>query len=217
MNGVTGRMGGIQHLTNSIVAIRRDGGVLLADGTRLIPDPLLVGRDKERLKKIAQSAGIARWSTDLDAALADPEYPIYFDSVTTNVRSGNLRKAISAGKHIYTEKPTAEKPDDALSLYQLAKAKGVKHGVVADKLLVPGMTKLRMLVQSGFFGKILMIRIQGCYWVFEGDLQPIQRPSWNYKKELGGGMILDMMPHYSYLLEAIGGRPLDVVCMADTL
>ena len=217
MNGVTGRMGRNQHLTFSVAAIRNEGGLILKDGTRLIPDPLLVGRDAERTKAAAEETGVERWSTDLDAALGDPNYEIYFDAVTTKARAANLRKAIAAGKHIYTEKPIAEGFDEARSLYEAAKAKGVKHGVVADKLWAPGMAKLHMLLEGGFFGKVLMVRIEGCYWAFEGDLQPIQRPSWNYKKAQGGGMILDMMPHYSYMLQAIGGRPIDVVCHADTL
>jgi predicted dehydrogenase len=217
MNGVTGRMGRNQHLMNSIIAIRRDGGIPLANGTRLMPEPILVGRDEERVRAIAQTAGIDEWSTDLDATLSDAAYPIYFDAVSTSARVANVKRAIAAGKHIYTEKPTAENFADALSLYTAAKQKGVKHGVVADKLWAPGMFKIRQLVQSGFFGKVLMVRIEGCYWVFEGDLQPPQRPSWNYRKADGGGMILDMMPHYFYMLEAMGGRPLDVVCNADTL
>jgi predicted dehydrogenase len=217
MNGVTGRMGRNQHLMFSIAAIRREGGVVLGDGTRLIPEPLLVGRDAERLAKVAEAAGIERWTTDLDAALAGEENDIYFDAVVTSSRAENLRKAIAAGKHIYTEKPTAESLDDATDVYSLAKAAGVKSGVVADKLWAPGIAKLRTLVKTGFFGNILMVRIEGCYWVFEGDIQTPQRPSWNYRKADGGGMILDMMPHYAYMLEAIGGRPLDVVCHADTL
>lgn len=217
MNGVTGRMGMNQHLMNAIAGIRRDGGVALADGTRLLPDPILVGRDAERLEGVARRAGIDKWSTDLDAVLADAAYPVYFDAVTTAARVKNVHRAIAAGKHIYCEKPTAENFADALSLYTAAKQKGVKHGVVADKLWAPGMFKMRQLVQSGFFGKVLMVRIEGCYWVFEGDLQPPQRPSWNYRKADGGGMILDMMPHYFYMLEAMNGRPLDIVCHADTL
>ncbi len=217
MNGVTGRMGGNQHLKMSIAAIRKEGGLLLRDGTRLVPDPILVGRDEERLGRVAAAHGIEKWTTDLDAALSDPDYSVYFDSVTTKARVANLKKAIAAGKDVYTEKPTAERFEDALELYRLAKAKGVRHGVVADKLWAPGMAKLRMLVDTGFFGRVIMVRIEGCYWVFEGDQQASQRPSWNYKKAEGGSMILDMQPHYSYMLKAVGGRPLDVVCHADTL
>jgi predicted dehydrogenase len=217
MNGVTGRMGRNQHLMNSIAAIRKDGGVPLADGTRLVPDPILVGRDKERIATVAKAAGVDKWTTDFDAALGDKDYEIYFDGVTTTARAANLKRAIAAGKHIYTEKPISVGYEEAESIYREAKKKNIKHGVVADKLWAPGMYKLRQLVKSGFFGKVLMVRIEGCYWVFEGDIQPPQRPSWNYKKAEGGGMILDMMPHYFYMLEAMGGRPLDVVCNADTL
>lgn len=217
MNGVTGRMGGAQHLKMSIAAIRNDGGVPLRDGSRVVPDPILVGRDAEKVSRLAAMHGIEKWTTDLDAALADKSYEVYFDGVTTKARPGNLRKAIEAGKHIYTEKPTAEAFSEALELYRLAEARGIKHAVVSDKLWAPGIAKLRMLKEAGFFGRILMVRIEGCYWVFEGDQQPPQRPSWNYRKADGGGMILDMQPHYAYMLNAIGGRPLDVVCHADTL
>jgi predicted dehydrogenase len=217
MNGVTGRMGGNQHLRMSIAAIMREGGVPLEDGTRVMPDPILVGRDPERIARLAATHGIEKWSADLDAVLADPAYSLYFDGVSTRARPGNLRKAIEARKDIYTEKPTAETFEDAIELYRLATAKGIRHGVVADKLWAPGMAKLRMLKETGFFGRVLMVRIEGCYWVFEGDQQPAQRPSWNYRRSDGGGMILDMQPHYSYMLEAMGGRPLDVVCHADTL
>jgi predicted dehydrogenase len=217
MNGVTGRMGRNQHLLNSIMAIRQDGGLLLDDGTRLMPEPMLVGRDEERVAAVAKAAGVDKWSTDLDAALGDKDYEIYFDGVTTSARAANLKRAIAAGKHIYTEKPISVGYDEAEGIYRDAKRKNIKHGVVADKLWAPGMYKLRQLIKSGFFGDVLMVRIEGCYWVFEGDLQPPQRPSWNSKKAEGGGMILDMMPHYFYMLEATGGRPLDVVCQADTL
>jgi predicted dehydrogenase len=217
MNGATGRMGRSQHLMASVVAIRNEGGLPLADGSFLIPDPILVGRDESKLRAVAAEAGIERWTTSLDEALADPDYSIYFDAVSPNVRGGNVRRALEAGKHVFTEKPLVMSLEEGLSLLTLARKAGVKHAVVCDKLWTPGISKLRSLVQSGFFGQILMVRIEGCHWAFQGKTEPLQRPSWNYKKALGGGIIFDMMPHYAYILKAIAGHPLDVVAHADTL
>ncbi len=213
VNGATGRMTKNQHLINSLVPIRRDGGVKLSNGTHLIPDLLLVGRNADALEALADHLGIEKWSTDLDAALADQQYPIYFDGVTTKLRANNLLRAIKAGKHVYCEKPTAEKAADAFAVANAAKAAGIRHGVVQDKLWAPGMFKLGQLAKSGFFGKILSVRIDGCYWVFEGDLQRPQRPSWNYRAKDGGGMILDMMPHYHYMIEDIVAPVERLVCL----
>jgi predicted dehydrogenase len=216
MNGITGRMGLNQHLKHAIMGICRDGGVALADGSHILPDPLLVGRDAEKLQRLAQELGLERWTTDLDTALAGANDTIYFDAVTTIQRAANLRKAIAAGKHVYTEKPIAESAADALELQRAAETAGICHGVVHDKLWAPGLLKLRMLRDAGFFGRILTVRIEGCYWVFEGDLQPLQRPSWNYRKEAAGGMILDMMPHYQYIIEDLFAPIEDLVCLGAT-
>jgi len=201
MNGVTGRMGYRQHLVRSILAIREQGGLRLPDGTLVWPEPVLVGRDEEKVKALAERHGLDRWTTDLDAALADPDAEIYFDAQLTQVREKSLKAAIAAGKHIYTEKPTAESLEGALELARLARAAGVKNGVVQDKLFLPGMIKLKRLVDGGFFGRILSVRGEFGYWVFEGDWQQAQRPSWNYRAQDGGGIVLDMFPHWQYVLE----------------
>jgi predicted dehydrogenase len=201
MNGVTGRMGYRQHLMRSILAIREQGGVELPDGTRLWPEPLLVGRDAERVGAIAQRHGLTRWTTSLDDALAEPDMQVYFDAQLTSVREKALSAAIEAGKHVYTEKPVADSLEAALRLARAASAAGIVHCVVEDKLFLPGLLKLRRLVRGGFFGRILSVRIEFGYWVFEGSWQPAQRPSWNYRAADGGGIVLDMFPHWRYVLE----------------
>ncbi len=216
MNGVTGRMGTNQHLIRSVLAIRDEGGIALQDGTRVLPDPLLVGRDREKLAALARAHGIERTSTDLEAALASKADAIYFDAVTTDLRKANIEKAIAAGKHIYTEKPTATSLADALALYRRAKAAGIKHGVVQDKLFLPGLLKLKLLIDSGFFGRILAVRGEFGYWVFEGDWQEAQRPSWNYRSEDGGGIILDMVCHWRYVLDNLFGEVESVSCLGTT-
>ena len=203
MNGVTGRMGYRQHLTRSVLAIRDDGGVELPDGSRIIPEPILVGRSAEKLRAIAERHGIERWSTDLDTVLSDDSVEMYFDAQITHAREAAVRSAIAAGKHVYVEKPTADNLSAALELAKLARDAGVKNGVVQDKLFLPGLLKLRRLIDSGFFGRILSIRGEFGYWVFEGDWQPAQRPSWNYRAEDGGGIVLDMFPHWHYILEQL--------------
>ncbi|MFI6576063.1 Gfo/Idh/MocA family protein [Nocardiopsis sp. NPDC050513] len=205
MNGVTGRMGYRQHLARSILAIREAGGVSLPDGTRIIPEPILVGRSERKLREIAERHGLERYSTDLDAVLAEDAVSIYFDAQITHAREAAVRAAIAAGKHVYVEKPTAGTLASALELAKLARDAGVRNGVVQDKLFLPGLLKLRRLVESGFFGRILSIRGEFGYWVFEGDWQPAQRPSWNYRAEEGGGMVLDMFPHWHYILEHLFG------------
>jgi predicted dehydrogenase len=216
MGGVTGRMGYRQHLVRSILAIRDEGGLRLPDGTVLMPEPVLIGRDAERLAAIAKRHDIADWSTDLDGVLADPSVQVYFDAQVTTAREAALRKAIAAGKDIYTEKPTADHLDASVELARLAAAAGIVHGVVQDKLFLPGIIKLRRLIDSGFFGTVLSVRLEFGYWVFEGDGMPGQRPSWNYRAEDGGGIVLDMFPHWQYLLEDLFGAISSVYCHRTT-
>ena len=216
MNGVTGRMGLNQHLVRSILAIRNDGGVVMADGSRLIPDPILVGRNAAKLETIAKEHGVQRWSTDLSAVLADPNDSIYFDAQLTKLRAASVEAAIAAGKHVYCEKPLAVDSGTALRLAAQARSASVKHGVVQDKLFLPGLRKLKRLVESGFFGKIHSVRAEFGYWVFEGDWQPAQRPSWNYRREDDGGIILDMFCHWRYVLDHLFGRVRAVQCYAGT-
>ena len=216
MHGVTGRMGMNQHLIRSIVAIRNEGGVRLANGDRLLPDPILIGRDAQRIAALAREHGIERHSTDLDAALANPADTVFFDAATTQMRPALLAKALRAGKHVYCEKPIATNLGEAVELCRLAQASGLKHGAVQDKLFLPGLRKLDMLRRAGFFGRMLAVRIEFGYWVFEGDLQPIQRPSWNYRSEDGGGVILDMMCHWRYVLDNLFGEVKAVSCLGAT-
>jgi predicted dehydrogenase len=205
LNGVTGRMGYRQHLVRSLLSIREQGGVRLDDGTTIYPEPILVGRSEERLRAIAERHGLARWTTQLDEVLADPSVEVYFDAQTTSAREASLMRAIEAGKHVYTEKPVAGSLEGALRLASAAKAAGITHGVVHDKLFLPGVIKLRRLVSDGFFGRVLSVRLEFGYWVFEGDGIPAQRPSWNYRAEDGGGIVLDMFPHWQYLLTGLFG------------
>jgi predicted dehydrogenase len=216
MNGVTGRMGLNQHLVRSILAIRKQGGVALDDGSALMPDPILVGRNEEKLKAIAGAHGVARWTADLKRALDNPEDTIYFDSGATGQREQNVLQAIAAGKHVYCEKPLATTLDGALAMARAAEKAGVKQGVVQDKLFLPGIRKLRQLIDAGFFGRILSVRGDFGYWVFEGDDQPSQRPSWNYKKEEDGGIILDMFCHWRYVLDHTFGTVQAVSCTGAT-
>lgn len=216
MNGVTGRMGTNQHLIRSILAIRKEGGVKLANGDVIMPDPILVGRNRDKLQQLAQAHGVTRFTTDLDSALNDPANQIYFDSQTTDRRAEGVRRAIAARKAIYCEKPTAVDVATALALYRECQAAGLKNGVVQDKLWLPGLRKLKLLIDSGFFGEILSVRGEFGYWVFEGDLQPAQRPSWNYRKEDGGGMVIDMLCHWRYVIDNLFGNVTAVSCRAAT-
>jgi predicted dehydrogenase len=205
MNGVTGRMGYRQHLVRSLLSIREQGGVRLADGSAIVPEPILVGRSENRLRKIAERHGLAHWSTRLDEVLADPGVDVYFDAQVTSAREAALGLAIAAGKHVYTEKPVADSLDGALRLARAAREAGVTNGVVQDKLFLPGVIKLRRLLREGFLGRVLAVRLEFGYWVFEGDGVPAQRPAWNYRAEDGGGIVLDMFPHWQYLLEDLFG------------
>ena len=205
MNGVTGRMGTNQHLVRSILAIRKQGGLPLQNGGVLVPEPVLVGRNEGKLRRLAESHGVEKYTTDLDAALADPANRIYFDSQVTDLRPAAVLRAIAAGKAVYCEKPTATTADAALELYAAAKKAGVKNGVVQDKLWLPGLLKLKYLVDTGFFGRILSVRGEFGYWVFDGFSQPAQRPSWNYRKEDGGGIMIDMFCHWRYVIENLFG------------
>lgn len=217
LHGVTGRMGYNQHLVRSILAIRDQGGLTLKSGERLEIDPIIVGRNRDKMEQLAKRHNIARWSTDLDAALADPKDQIFFDAGTTLMRAELIGKALDAGKHVYCEKPISDDLKIAVKLARKARASGLKHGVVQDKLFLPGLRKLAMLRDSGFFGKILSVRGEFGYWVFEGDWGvPAQRPSWNYRKNDGGGIILDMLCHWRYVLDNLFGEVKAVSCLGAT-
>ena len=216
MHGVTGRMGMNQHLIRSIVAIHAQGGVTLSNGDKVMPDPILVGRNAEKMEALAKQWKIERWGTDLDKALANKDDTVFFDAGTTQMRPQLLAKAIRAGKHVYCEKPIATNLNEAVEIARLAEKSGLKHGAVQDKLFLPGLRKLDMLRRAGFFGRMLSLRLEFGYWVFEGDLQPIQRPSWNYRAEDGGGMILDMMCHWRYVLDNLFGEVKSISCLGAT-
>ena len=216
LNGVSGRMGYRQHLVRSILAIRDQGGLTTADGTVLWPEPILVGRSEAKLRAIAERHGLTEWSTDLNGALARPDVEVYSDTQITGARAPAIRAAIAAGKHIYTEKPLAEDVEEALELARLADDAGVRHGVVQDKLFLPGLKKLAFLRDSGFFGRMLSVRGEFGYWVFEGGWQEAQRPSWNYRSEDGGGIILDMVCHWRYVLDNLFGEVESVSCLGTT-
>ncbi|MGW7316965.1 Gfo/Idh/MocA family protein [Streptomyces sp. NPDC054865] len=216
MNGVTGRMGYRQHLVRSLLALREQGGLDLGDGSVIWPEPVLVGRRETALRAIAERHGLEHFSTDLGAVLADPAVEIYFDAQVTGAREPAVRRAIAAGKHVYCEKPTALTFESSLELARLAEAAGVKHGVVQDKLFLPGLLKLKRLIEGGFFGEVLSVRGEFGYWVFEGDWQAAQRPSWNYRSQDGGGIVADMFPHWEYLLHELFGRVRTVQALART-
>ena len=216
LNGVTGRMGYRQHLVRSLLAIRAEGGLQLRDGSRLWPEPVLVGRDEAKLAGIAARHELTDWTTDLGAALARSDVSVYFDAQVTQAREKAIRQAIEAGKHIYTEKPLAESAAAATELADLAAAGGLRTGVVQDKLFLPGIRKLKRLIDGGFFGRILSVRGEFGYWVFEGEWQSAQRPSWNYRLPDGGGIAMDMLPHWNYLLEELFGGVRSVYCTVAT-
>jgi predicted dehydrogenase len=216
MNGVTGRMGTNQHLMRSIAEIVKQGGVKISSSETIMPDPILVGRDASKLEKLCQQSGVKKMTTNLDEVMSNPEYPVYFDAQITGQRAIAVKKAIAAGKHIYCEKPIAVDTKTALELYDLCVKAKVKNGVVQDKLWLPGIMKLKRLIQQGFFGKILSVRGEFGYWVFEGDTIPAQRPSWNYRKEDEGGIIVDMLCHWRYVLDNVFGKVKSVSCLGAT-
>ena len=216
MHGVTGRMGMNQHLIRSVLAIRDQGGLLLKDGSYLVPDPIIVGRNSDKIEALAKKHNVDRWTTDIDAALADTNDAIFFDAASTQLRPMLLRKAIDAGKHIYCEKPISEGLEEAVSIASYAKEKKVKNGIVHDKLDLPGLLKLKRLRDSGFFGRILSVKGEFGYWVFEGDGIPAQRPSWNYRAKDGGGMISDMLCHWRYVLDNVVAPVKSVSCIGAT-
>jgi predicted dehydrogenase len=216
MNGVTGRMGKNQHLLRSIVAIIKQGGVALGPNETIMPDPILVGRNENKLKALSEESGVKKYTTDLDSVLKDPAYTIYFDAQTTGRRADAVKKAAEAGKHVYCEKPTAVNAKVALEIADFCEKAGVKNGVVQDKLWLPGMMKLQRLKEQGFFGKILSVRGEFGYWVFEGHTIKAQRPSWNYRKEDDGGMIVDMLCHWRYVLDNLFGEVKAVSCLGAT-
>ena len=216
MNGVTGRMGYRQHLLRSILPLREAGGLEFPDGSRVQVEPILVGRNESKLRDLAQQHKIEHWTTDLDAVIADPSVDVFFDASMTSLRAATLRTAMRAGKHVFTEKPTAETLEDAVDLARVAREAGITAGVVHDKLYLPGLVKLRRLVDEGFFGRILSLRGEFGYWVFDGETQSAQRPSWNYRKEDGGGMTTDMFCHWSYVMEGIVGQVRSVTARSVT-
>ncbi len=216
MNGVTGRMGTNQHLLRSIKPIIEQGGVKLPNGDVIEVDPVLVGRSESKLQSLSKLSGVKKYTTDLDSVMSDPGYQVYFDAQVTGRRAAAVKKAIEAGKHVYCEKPTGTTTEEALELYELAKKAGIKNGVVQDKLWLPGLLKVKRLIESGFFGEILSVRGEFGYWVFEGTSIPAQRPSWNYRKEDDGGIIVDMLCHWRYVLDNLFGEVKAVSCLGAT-
>ena len=216
MNGVTGRMGTNQHLMRSIVEIIKQGGVQVSPSEFIMPDPILVGRNEIKLKKLAEMSGVEKWTTDLDSVMNDPNYQIYFDAQTTGRRADAVKQAAKAGKHVYCEKPVATDTATAMELFYICEKAGVKHGVVQDKLWLPGLLKLKRLMENDFFGEILSVRGEFGYWVFEGHSVAAQRPSWNYRKEDDGGIIVDMLCHWRYVLDNLFGNVKSVSCLGAT-
>ena len=215
IDGATGRLGSTQHL-KALLAIRAEGGLALKNGDRLMPEPVLLGRNPDKLAALAKASGGLKWSVDRDACLADKAIAIYFDAAPTGGRHERVSAAIRAGKHVYMEKPAAATLDEALALARAAKEAGVKNGVVQDKLFLPGLKKLRKLYEAEYFGRILSIKLDFGWWVFDGDLYPSQRVSWNYKREMGGGLVLDMFAHWRYVFDRLLGPIRSVSCRVST-
>src|SRR5579863_6566414 len=217
INGATGRMGTHHHLHRSLLTIRREGGLPLRNGDRLVPEPIILGRNREKLRALAQSLGVERWSSDLDAVLSDPKVDIFFDCSATGGRAALAHRVIAAGKHIYLEKPIAETLEDALSIAGAAARAGLKNGVIQDKVNLPGPRKLALVRDSGFFGKLLAARLEFGWWVFDGTVQPCQRSSWNYRRADGGGLVLDMFQHWRYMIDRLLGDIRGITCRTATL
>ncbi len=216
MDGVTGRLGTNQHLIRSVLAIRNEGGLPLKNGDRLVPEPVLLGRNPDKLSALAAAHGGLKWSADTAATLADKSIDIYFDAAATGGRMERALRAIAAGKHIYLEKPIANSSEEAMKIVRGAQDAGVKAAAVQDKIYLPGFHKLRKVRDSGFFGRILSARLEAGWWVFDGELYPAQRSSWNYRKKDGGGLVLDMYPHWRYLLSSLIGPIKAVSCRTAT-
>jgi predicted dehydrogenase len=214
INGATGRIGSTQHIGNALAPIRAEGGMLVGND-EIVPKLLFVGRDANKLEPLARKFEAA-WSTDLDATLGDPAYDIFCDTAATGARPMVLGRAIAAGKHVYTEKPVASSVAEGLELLKAAQARGVKTGAVEDKLFLPGFQKLAKLLQRGFFGHTIGFRLEFGWWVFDGTEVPCQRPSWNYQKAGGGGLVFDMYPHWRYVLEGLLGPITRVVAAVNT-
>ena len=218
LNGVTGRMGTNQHLDRSICAMIKEGGVKVSDDLTLIPDPILTGRNESKLAAIANKYGEAtigkplKYTTDIKGALNGDhgDYEVFFDSSGTLQRGKFIEMAAAAGKAIYCEKPTATNVDEALRIADIVESHGLKNGVVQDKLWLPAFRKINKLKEDNFFGKILSVRGEFGYWVFTGvdEERPAQRPSWNYRKEDGGGIMIDMFCHWQYVISNLFG-PID--------
>ena len=200
VNGATGRIGFNQHLVRALLVLRQDG--IVADGgDAVFPDIFLVGRNPEKLRTVCSEFGIKNWTTDIESALSDANYPVYFDSTVTSARFANVALALQAGKHVFCEKPLAPTFEEAEQLVTLANKNKARNGVVMSHLWLPGMRKLKGLIDSGYFGQILSIKGDFGYWVHQGNEIKAQRPSWNYRKENGGGLVMDMTCHWHYILE----------------
>ena len=215
IDGATGRLGTTQHL-RSLMAIRSEGGLELDNGDRLVPEPVLLGRNPAKLAGLAATHGGLKWSTDREASLSDPDVAIYFDASATGGRPERAAAAIDAGKHVFLEKPIAETLPEALSLARRAQHAGLRHGVVQDKLFLPGLRKLKKLYDTDFFGRVLSVRLEFGWWVFDGEVYPAQRPSWNYRKATGGGLVLDMFAHWRYIFDRLLGEIKAVSCRHTT-
>jgi predicted dehydrogenase len=216
MHGATSRIGTTQHLLNSLVPIRQEGGLPLSNGDRLMPDPILVGRTAPKLQALAERLGLTRWTTDLDAALSDPADELFFECAYGGGRVELARRALAAGKHIYLEKPVAESLAEVVALRADAERAGRRHAVMQDKIHLPGLVKLKTVLDLGALGRLLSMKLEFGWWVFDGEVIPSQRTSWNYRKATGGGLVLDMFPHWRYVIDHLFGAPSALTCHMRT-